>query len=391
MQEPELKIIKIKLSLKHGDTEEGLRARIRGMVPNRLKYSLGLFRASISEGVTPLKGPHFEQIHSIPTNHEIFCVEKFVLGQDNEFTELFLRFTCSDPEKKLPLMRPIYLHKTMEVSNLYLYVLRSVFKAHEDGGNYKTFFHNNYQKEEVPFDLTIAHNGTPIALPRDDASYMKKVVLERGSDLRVEIRTNPKFNFIKLNTCTRDPSCNMPVPTSSSVRILPARIEDCLRLYCRQESLGSQWRCPHCPSPQLATKTLALRRLPPILVLAINRFKEQTVSLSSHRASYYASSSRLFSKNEQRVRFGEELVVGEEVSVEGTRRYELYGVVVHLRLGGVTGVGELSGHYYAFVKTRAGWFKCDDEQIRQVQSEAVLDCSDAYLLFYRSKTHPFTT
>ena len=64
--------------------------------------------------------------------------------------------------------------------------------------------------------------------------------------------------------------------------------------------------------------------------------------------------------------YGEELVLGEDVSLEGTHRYELYGVVVHVQLREMTGIDEISGHYYAYIKTKIGWFKCDDVQVREV-------------------------
>jgi hypothetical protein len=53
-------------------------------------------------------------------------------------------------------------------------------------------------------------------------------------------------------------------------------------------------------------------------------------------------------------------------------------MVVHL------GSSTSCGHYISYVKTNNKWFKCDDEEVREVDKKVVTD-QQAYLLFYRQR------
>ncbi|KIJ56960.1 hypothetical protein M422DRAFT_23097 [Sphaerobolus stellatus SS14] len=59
--------------------------------------------------------------------------------------------------------------------------------------------------------------------------------------------------------------------------------------------------------------------------------------------------------------------------------YTLYGVVSH------AGGGPNSGHYYAHVKGRDGWYEANDESISKTPENSVTGRKNAYILFYMRK------
>jgi ubiquitin C-terminal hydrolase len=58
-----------------------------------------------------------------------------------------------------------------------------------------------------------------------------------------------------------------------------------------------------------------------------------------------------------------------------SRKYALYGIVYH------HGVSIHSGHFTAAVRYSERWFRCDDGNIREVESPS---SSEAYFLFYEA-------
>jgi ubiquitin carboxyl-terminal hydrolase 36/42 len=60
----------------------------------------------------------------------------------------------------------------------------------------------------------------------------------------------------------------------------------------------------------------------------------------------------------------------------------LFGVVVHF------GHSTHGGHYQAYVKGENGpWYECDDECIRKITPETVME-QEGYLLFYKKRVTP---
>ena len=69
-----------------------------------------------------------------------------------------------------------------------------------------------------------------------------------------------------------DPS----VAEAKEAHMKPVSLRDCLQAFFKPEKLSAEdggYHCPRCKSPQAATKTLSLWRLPPILIIHLKRFQ----------------------------------------------------------------------------------------------------------------------
>lgn len=96
---------------------------------------------------------------------------------------------------------------------------------------------------------------------------------------------------------------------------------------------------------------------------------------------YYNSASKL-EKDEQMIDYDETINIYEFVDQSSSItkeecEYELFGVNVHK--------GSINfGHYYAKCKVEDKWFKCDDNLVKEIDSNEYKD-KDALILFYKQK------
>ncbi|KAG5653604.1 hypothetical protein H0H81_011976 [Sphagnurus paluster] len=158
-------------------------------------------------------------------------------------------------------------------------------------------------------------------------------------------------------------------------------LKRCLDEFFAPEDLNNEnsWDCPECKKKQMATKTLTLARLPPVLVIHLKRFANIGGKITTF------------------VEFPHELVIdraytppdlhplnrpGLSTSPEDPRtpippyKYKLYGVTNHF--------GDLGhGHYTAFIASRGTWWRCDDDSIKTVSNSASVVTEAAYVLFYK--------
>ncbi|XP_057340228.1 ubiquitin carboxyl-terminal hydrolase 8-like isoform X2 [Microplitis mediator] len=158
-------------------------------------------------------------------------------------------------------------------------------------------------------------------------------------------------------------SLTLSVPENS-----PCELYDCIGQYLSEQSI-SEWKCPKCKVARPATKKCDFVKLPPIIIIHLNRFSG-TDGIMTKKNTYVKCPLV-------------NLKLRHLVANDSTKNYsyDLYGLSHHI--GGIHG-----GHYTAYCKNNQKWFKYDDDRVSAVSESDVKNISSsAYLLFYSSIRH----
>ncbi|XP_076930097.1 ubiquitin carboxyl-terminal hydrolase 18-like isoform X2 [Bidens hawaiensis] len=144
-----------------------------------------------------------------------------------------------------------------------------------------------------------------------------------------------------------------------------ASLEECLDQFTAKEWLDgdNKYRCDGCNDYVLAWKRLNIHMAPNILTIALKRFQ-----------------SGRFGKLNKRVTFPESLDLSPYMSesADGSDKYKLYAVVVHLDMLNAS----YFGHYICYTKDFSGnWYRIDDCKVDAVELDEVLS-QEAYMLLY---------
>ncbi|XP_055868035.1 ubiquitin carboxyl-terminal hydrolase 8-like [Biomphalaria glabrata] len=150
---------------------------------------------------------------------------------------------------------------------------------------------------------------------------------------------------------------NLPIPNSTK-----CSLNDCFKEFLKIERLGkrSKWNCSSCNAPREAEIRTELTKMPPIFIIALNRFK---------------FGSGLCRKNNNLVTFPLDLFLPSGAEKK-KKQYHLYGVINHF--------GSLNqGHYTASIFNDGvdKWINFDDKVIHEMSSLDIVTKS-AYILFY---------
>ncbi|KAK1417871.1 hypothetical protein QVD17_27005 [Tagetes erecta] len=145
-----------------------------------------------------------------------------------------------------------------------------------------------------------------------------------------------------------------------------ASLEECLDQFTAKEWLDgdNKYKCDKCNDYVLAWKRLSIHMAPNILTIALKRFQ-----------------SGRFGKLNKRVTFPESLDLSPYMSesADGSDKYKLYAVVVHLDMLNAS----YFGHYICYTKDFSGnWYRIDDCKVDAVELDEVLS-QEAYMLLYR--------
>ncbi|XP_076936325.1 ubiquitin carboxyl-terminal hydrolase 18-like [Bidens hawaiensis] len=144
-----------------------------------------------------------------------------------------------------------------------------------------------------------------------------------------------------------------------------ASLEECLDQFTAKEWLDgdNKYKCDGCNDYVLAWKRLNIHMAPNILTIALKRFQ-----------------SGRFGKLNKRVTFPESLDLSPYMSesADGSDKYKLYAVVVHLDMLNAS----YFGHYICYTKDFSGnWYRIDDCKVDAVELDEVLS-QEAYMLLY---------
>lgn len=166
-------------------------------------------------------------------------------------------------------------------------------------------------------------------------------------------------------------------------------LDQCFESFTQPERLDddNKWYCSKCKEHVEAMKTVALWRLPNILIIHLKRFEYRNSfdrnkigtlvdfpvdGFNMKKHSAYTSSTG--SNEQSRI---------ELVDEEAPNVYDLFGVTNHYgRMG--------YGHYTAYTRRfnefeiEDGWREFDDENVVGVDANCIVSCS-AYVLFYRKR------
>lgn len=169
-------------------------------------------------------------------------------------------------------------------------------------------------------------------------------------------------------------------------------IEECLAEVFRTETveMADGAKCPRCDEPiREQRRTLELQRLPPYLLVCLNRFEmDDHGKCSAKRDVPVMVRERLVLG--RWLRSAAELpILGEggnvhfsQMDCDAAKRggYELYAAVLHS--GSIS-----SGHYTAACRVGPTWYEYSDSEVRRLSScwfEDEAYATKVYLLFYRS-------
>jgi predicted metal-dependent hydrolase len=154
-------------------------------------------------------------------------------------------------------------------------------------------------------------------------------------------------------------------------------IEQALHQFTVPEVLrkDNQYFCEKCKCKTDAQKRVTIHKLPQIITVHLKRFGFSQYDAKITRQYYFFLMS---------IKFPENLNISPYVSedVKNVFDYKLYGVIVH------AGGSCRSGHYYAFLKSKDGWYEMDDSSVTKTNTKRVLSQS-AYILFYQKVAKTF--
>ncbi|KAH8817829.1 hypothetical protein DL96DRAFT_1820562 [Flagelloscypha sp. PMI_526] len=189
------------------------------------------------------------------------------------------------------------------------------------------------------------------------------------------------FCYETLTTFTPFSILHVPIPQPSPAQRIPTQA--CLKALFNTEVLEplDGWHCPNCNKKQLTRKEFVLTRLPPLLVIHLDRFHAygKITNKIINIVDFPLEDLDMTEFVPSRMKSGGAGI--EHANMEDPRtqvppfKYDLCGVTNHD--GNLT-----TGHYTAWVKCLDKWLLCDDEIIREGRSSQVVG-REAYVLFYK--------
>ncbi|KAI9485340.1 MAG: hypothetical protein EXX96DRAFT_592521 [Benjaminiella poitrasii] len=150
---------------------------------------------------------------------------------------------------------------------------------------------------------------------------------------------------------------------------------DCLDEFVKVETLQGtdRWRCPRCKELRVATKQLTLSRLPDVLLVTLQRFRDNGhfVDKLDNFVDYPITGLDM-SKFVPPTMFPP-----TKPPEQSAFQYNLYAVSNHM--GTLNG-----GHYTALVKNGTDWYEFNDTQIQKIEESKVVTKAGYNLFYVRS-------
>ena len=192
--------------------------------------------------------------------------------------------------------------------------------------------------------------------------------------IKVVLALDSKSMFCKeninLNSCLPLEDEASKVHRSSSP--YPLTIFDCLDFFSSDEQLdkGNEWFCQNCKTRVSANKKIEIYYLPKILIICLNRFK-------NNGRYYYEKNCSFVDFPVENFELGP-YVIGPD---KDHSKFDLIAVSQHY---GSTG----GGHYTAACKNiDENWYEYDDSHLSQLSKINEIVNKAAYVLFYRKQTN----
>lgn len=209
--------------------------------------------------------------------------------------------------------------------------------------------------------------------------------LANDTSLIVDIFQGQYLSRLRCSFCSTT-STTYAAFSSLSLPIAGDSLLDCFNEFVKPEVLDgdNSWYCPNCKQPRRTVKTMAISRLPPVLIIHLKRFQRTWNSVDK-----LATPVRYPIHNLDLTAYWPATPIVDPHYKKLLRDlphrgqvppfiYDLGAVTVHQ--GTLKG-----GHYTAFVKkAMKGWCYFDDANATPVPETAALS-RNAYLLFYHRK------
>ncbi|KAM3127810.1 hypothetical protein pb186bvf_020089 [Paramecium bursaria] len=228
------------------------------------------------------------------------------------------------------------------------------------------------KQARLPFQLRL--QGTNKLLEYDDMNTLSSFPQSITVEVLLDDYMKNYFSQLKLQRCK-----DHPQSTNNTRRSNQHSLEDCLKLFTREEILGEgdEWYCNKCKLHVRASKKMEIYKAPKILIIHLKRFK--TNKIHNFGNIYFSGQAQKISTF---VQFPidqlnlNEYVLTKQKGDETNYTYQLYAVDNHF--GGTGG-----GHYTAFGLNPIinKWVEFDDSSVRYGTRDVVSE--SAYILFYR--------
>ncbi|XP_066588706.1 ubiquitin carboxyl-terminal hydrolase 8-like [Prorops nasuta] len=178
-------------------------------------------------------------------------------------------------------------------------------------------------------------------------------------------------------TCAFCDEASTTYETFNSLTMSLSHSNKCTLNDCIQKFVSGQkvygWKCPKCKVPREATKKFDFVKLPPVVVIYLNRFAESGGWLEK-RSTMVEFPLTGFNLKPY-------LAMDNDTNIsQGSCNYNLFAMSNHF------GTME-AGHYTAYCKNAVQnkWYRYDDQTVAEVSSSFVKQqTASAYLLFYTS-------
>ncbi|XP_027046488.1 ubiquitin carboxyl-terminal hydrolase 31-like [Pocillopora damicornis] len=321
-------------------------------------------------------------------------------------TILILLANCQGPAKTTSSKRfglPFIVRVLRELSyeNLQAAILKAMSRILMDNMS------SQIKKQGLVFRLRVI-NGLPgkgaLSPEVDHPLYQATVdraLLSCGSGsgpkhikVMAEWDQETRVSFVKSSVLQERPEEHRSVREVESLHNSSHNVdlEDCFRLYTKDEKLGTEdaWLCPRCKKLQQGTvKRLSLWSLPEVLVVHLKRFRQTSAGRTKLHTlvDFPLTGLDVTEHVEPRTKRSspESHSLGwgtwgrkraSSVSGSDENLYDLYAVCNHT--GGMTG-----GHYTAYCKNPVDftWYLFDDMRVEKISKHQIVTKA-AYLLFY---------
>ncbi|KAF7997099.1 hypothetical protein HCN44_005376 [Aphidius gifuensis] len=248
---------------------------------------------------------------------------------------------------------------------------RQQFHSHEqqDSHEFLTFFlewmHNDLKKDEkIKMDGTI----TPAKKAWDKELKGQYSII---SKLFIgQFRSTIQCQMCHKKSITYETFSSLSISLPDTNR---CTLDDCIERFLRAQEIQG-WTCPNCKTNRDATKKFDFVKLPPILIVHLNRFAGTTMKLEK-KNTHVTFPVDNFNLDNHLVNEDD-----NDFNRAHSYSYNLYGLSNHY--GSMDG-----GHYTAYCKNSQldKWYKFDDQTVTEIQkNEVKTQNTSAYLLFYTS-------
>jgi len=209
---------------------------------------------------------------------------------------------------------------------------------------------NKKENKNIPKNLNEEHD-----------KIIEKYNLNKTSKI-LELVQGSFINIIECMECKNksysfEPFINIGIDIDIEIKTIADLIITSLKDELREKD---DWKCERCNKKEKYLKMKRIWKLPKILFLTINRFRD---IYNKNNTEVYINENMIFNK-------------GSVLSLDKESKYELESIGLHY--GNLIG-----GHYMSICKIENKYYLYNDNQIEIIEKEKFLKTNLGYLLMYK--------